>query len=821
MVQRYIHVLFRIAAVLMLGVCMSCQIGEMFEPVMPDYPKEGEYMTLAMQSSKLLPHQVATRASDPKTEAEKAINHMHILYFNSDTGELLEPYTDPKTEKARFFPYVETDLTVIKIDKHAMLEANVRTDTNNNPKLPESLKVYVCVLANMENIIDGVDSEGMPLIGGEVVTMDIMQAKAYEHPSKASGGAALLSLPKTGMPMVGQEAIDLKKDMDINNLTVELHALMARVDFSIKIDAPVYEENLPKLTMQNWSVHNLPTQVSLNNSSNAVTTLAATEYTEASMINNQIIINKNGTVNFSFYMFENIQDAEQAPTDYPEKDEYKPKYKPLLANDNATYVILDALYTTYDNKVGYESTYDVKYKIYLGANHTNDFKVKRNYQYKNDITIVGLTNNDWSNVDGEISEITFDARVNISESNPYYISILNERAIDAHIGVLPMDVYFFGTAGTQKIVVSVDKDWVGMEKVSADQMANGAVSSELQEAMGAGYKAGHGKRKYFTVGLVNDLRTEATSIELTKSRDRIYFYIDENLVLEDREAIITLEYYENGVLNNTEQRKIDQTHLLPVEVVHNGTTYRTVYMEAIEEYLDNYDPLDEFNSTMVYDGLPWGFDGEIIDDVSYANKAYDNYWDGLVYTLQVLNNEKYNIKNYTLNSINASVNAFLYCYNKNKRCSTDGSIFVEFTKNSGFWNANSFYDNNSDKVSNQYQLWPGNHAKWFLPGISQLEAGLETYFNNYPEFNGNMYWSSAAGKKTTGSTGFLGIVTYSYTASINHARATNLTVNGNHVNSEYKTIDNGTPEIGEGYKLRTAICRVRAFRWDLEPMTSH
>lgn len=800
MIQRYINVFFRIAAALMLGVCMSCQIGEMFEPVMPDYPKEGEYMTLAMQSSKLLPHQVATRASDPKTEAEKAINHMHILYFNSDTGELLEPYTDPKTEKARFFPYVETDLTVIKIDKHAMLEANVRTDTNNNPKLPESLKVYVCVLANMENIIDGVNSDGMPLIGGEVVTMDIMQAKAYEHPSKASGGAALLSLPKTGMPMVGQEAIDLKKDMDINNLTVELHALMARVDFSIKINAPVYEENLPKLTMQNWSVHNLPTQVSLNNSSNAVTTLAATEYTEASMINNQIIINKNGTVSFSFYMFENIQDAEQAPTDYPEKDEYKPKYKPLLANDNATYVILDALYTTYDNKVEYESTYDVKYKIYLGANHTNDFKVKRNYQYKNDITIVGLTNNDWSNVDGEISEITFDARVNISESNPYYISILNERAIDAHIGVLPMDVYFFGTAGTQKIVVSVDKDWVGMEKVSADQMANGAVSSELQEAMGAGYKAGHGKRKYFTVGLVNELRTAATSIELTNSRDRIYFYIDENLVLEDREAIITLKYYENGVLNNTEQRKIDQTHLLPVEVVHNDKTYRTVYMEAIEEYLDNYDPLDEFNSTMVYDGLPWGFNGEEIASITGAEAPQNNYVDGLVYTIHVMRD---NIKTYTLNSIDKDVNAFYYCYNKNKRCSTDGSISWIFQ--SAYWySGKSYYNTGSNKINNQYILWPNNHAKWFLPGITQMEKGLEKYIFQYPEFHNNLYWSSAVGKID----GFIGS-----SGSDNHARATNIDPQtGSHIEST-----EGKP----GYMARTAICRVRAFRWDLEPMTSH
>lgn len=799
MVKNHIQALFRAAIVFMLGCCTSCQIDDMLETDISIMPEAEEYMTMTMLSSKLLPHQVATRASDPKTEAEKAINHMHILYFNSDTGELLKPYTDPKTGKARFFPYVETDLTVIKIDKHAMLEANVQTTTNNNTDLPESLEIFVCVFANMENIIDGTNPQGLPLIGGDVVTISSLQAAAYEHPSKASGGAALLSLPKTGMPMVGQKALVLNKDMATNNLTVELQALMARVDFNIRIDAPVYEENLPKLTMQQWSVVNLPTQVSLYNSGNTTTSLA--DPTSASMTNNQIIINKNGTISFSFYMFENIQDAEQAPTDYPEKDVYKPKYKPLLANDNATYVILDALYTTYDNKAGYESTYDVKYKIYLGANHTDDFKIKRNYQYKNDITIVGLTNNDWSGIDGDISETTFDARVNISESNPYYISILNERTIDAHFSVLPMDVYFFGTAGTQKIVVSVDQDWVGMEKVSAVQMKKGTVSSDLlQEGMGDGYKAGHGKRKYFTVGLVNELRNEATSIELTNSRDRIYFYIDENLLLEDREAIITLKYFENDVLKNTEERKIDQTHLLPVEVVRDGTTYRTVYMEAIEEYLDNYDPLDELNSTMVYDGLPWGFDGETIASITGADAPQNNYVDGLVYTIHVMRD---NIKTYTLNSIDKDVNAFYYCYNKNKRCNTDGSIQWVFKK-ANWYSGDSYYNTGGDKINDQYTLWPDNHAKWFLPGITQMEKGLEKYVFQYPEFHNNKYWSSAVGKIP----GFIGS-----SGSKNHARATNIDPQtGLHIES-----NQGDP----GYLERTDICRVRAFRWDLESMTTH
>ena len=815
-ILQHIFRFFICAAIGMIAA--ACLSDDYMFPDQPSVSEDIEYMTMTMQSDKLLPHQVTTRASDPKTEAEKAINHMHVLYFNSVTGKLLTPYVDQKTGKERFFPYVETDLTVIKIDKHAMLEANVQTSTNNDNSLPENLVIYVCVLANMESIIDGVDTEGYPVIGGERVTLNKLEQVLYKHPSASSDGNAILALPKDGMPMVGQKTFTLEENNMSNNLTVELTALMARVDFSIKIDAPIYEENLPKLTMQKWSVHNLPTSVSLSYDPDATTDLSQKGKTSASVVNNQIIYNKNGTVSFSFYMFENLQNAKTPGADYPTYDKAPlQKYKPMLASEDAAYVILDALYTTYDDVAEHSSTYDVKYKLYLGANHTNNFKIRRNYQYKNDITIVGLTNNDYSGIDGNIPETTFDARVNISESNPYYISMLNERTMDAHIGVLPMDIYFFGEAGKQKMKVSVNQPWVGMEKVSSAKMSSGDIENQYQDIVGGNYKAGHGKRRYFTVGLIDELRSAAQTITLDTSRDRIYFYIDENLVLEDREAEITFEYYENDIPVSTEKRVISQTHLLPVNVVHDGKTYRTVYMEAIEEYLDNHDPLDDFNSSTVYDGLPWGFYDATIDNIGEAGDVHSNYVDGIAYTIHVLNNDEYNIRNYTLNSVNENVNAFIYCYNKNKRCLDDGSISQKYAKGSGWLAQKSYYDNTSTQVNNQYELWEENHAKWFLPGISQLEAGLETYFNNYPEFNGNMYWSSAAGKVT--ETGFLGITSSS--ASKTHARATNLTADGNHVNSEDKIDRNGNHTTGAGFKLRTDKCRVRAFRWDLNQMASH
>jgi hypothetical protein len=401
--------------------------------------------------------------------------------------------------------------------------------------------------------------------------------------------------------------------------------------------------------------------------------------------------------------------------------------------------------------------------------------------------------------------------------------MLNERTMDAHIGVLPMYIYFFGDHGQQMISVTVDKDWVGMEKISAENMANGVVSETSQEVKG-NFAAGHGKRKYFTTNLVNELRAKATTMELTDSRDRIYFYINENLVLEDREAIITFEYFEkeNGVFKSkgTEQRKIEQTHLLPVEVWIGDGTYEnaggddkfaTIYMEAIEEYLDNYDPLDPYNSNQVYTGLPWGYDEKKVLNINYGrDECYNNYVEGLAYTIDIVRTYT-PIKEYTLNSIDSTTNAFLYCYNKNKRCDSSGDIKYEFKNPSWFYSAESYYDRTKDNVNNLRPLFSGNHAKWFLPGITQLERALEKYYSLYPEFQGNLYWSSAVGKVTTKNW----IGTSSSSPSTKHARATNLTADGNHVGSESKEGDEQP-----GYKRRTEKCRVRAFRVDLNPMTN-
>lgn len=116
-----------------------------------------------------------------------------------------------------------------------------------------------------------------------------------------------------------------------------------------------------------------------------------------------------------------------------------------------------------------------------------------------------------------------------------------------------------------------------------------------------------------------------------------------------------------------------------------------------------------------------------------------------------------------------------YCYNKNKR--NDNGVVQGMTNSSG----------------------------WFLPGIRQLEAILTSYYNAYPEFQNNFYWSSAAGKRR------VGIWPYDYYEDNSYARATKALPDGGYAESDWDdtyTSENGTtgkaPRTGTYLRIRAA-----------------
>lgn len=769
---------------------------------------------------------VTTRASDTKNDDEKRINNLYIFFFD-ESGNYLEGnyftgYPDAAPQGGYYAPGEGVNL--LKIDNTLF----------SNPGLATSATVYA--VANVDPEIFGRDANGDGRPDGINNRSDLESLDYALEADELS-----LGMPARGIPMVGSEVMDLTGGTPEGERRIELQALMARVDLTLKLDSDVQDGNLPAFYLMDWTARNLPTRVSFTAPGETDQTGWADPWTtEIGASLQRTIYNKNGEISLTFYMFENQQQpewkidpgeewanpnvdpetlspAEREKALYPDSlpVSRRQRYKPYLANDQATSVNLHGFYMTYNG-----ATYEVNYQLYLGANHTDNFCVKRNHQYKNNITITGLTAQDV-----ETGEYTLDARVDINESdNEYYIAMLRERNHDAHFCVTPMDVFLFAPEslnptmevilgevpdGSETPVQGSVPDWIRMERVAAADMAAGTVTasgfSEYTQggdhlATGTPWTAGNGKRAFFTKGLLKSggALYNNTRTTIQDSRDRVYFYIDENLLPTDRSATVTMIYKENGVERKRRTLLIEQTHLLPV-TMQNG---QIIYMEQYEEYLDHYDPLDEYASSQTYRGLEWAKrDPELWKKIpqlysDYLNilSAYDSpsliRTDGHPYTSFVIWLWQQGVM--TLNDKPRS--AFEYCFNRNKR-NADGTVTMRYSQ-----------------VAVYYER--SNESKWFLPGITQMEDALTQYYTTFGEFQEEYYWSSSAGEAEGQTSG----------QSSERARATKVDLNdptgyaqsGGGGSDGYQKY---AYELGNGgYAYRDEVLRIRAFRVDLNPV---
>ncbi len=683
----------------------------------------GDYISITAQSQVLSVRNVSTRAVDSKTEAETTVHNMAIFFLDA-AGNFISSVDEFGNRLA--FQFVPSGSSLIV------------------PRAGHEDVATVYVFANLENpetvVFKDDDANGLPdnFEGGN--TLSLIRSYVYKPASLS------LSLPATGMPMMGSATHDFRSGA--NNLTIDLKALMARVDFNITLDADKTEGDLPMLATHSWAVKNLPLGVVLDNPDFARTSVAQVgKIDEVVVPNVQMIYNRNGAVAFSFYMFENVQQPTSTleaflnehvvdPSVILNDPELGQHYKPLLAHQDATCVDIATSYTTAD-----EVTYEVDYCLYLGANHTNDYQVKRNYQYKNNIIITGITRTDKS---GDYSLISYDARVVVKESPAVYISLLREHKMDAHFCVVPLDMYALSPK-VRNLNISIQDPathrWIRMERVPASDMAAGTVANtNNQVVVGAGYLPWHGVRKYFTTDLVTSTLAANTAYANVQPRDRIYLYVDENVdpanANTTRAVDLILTYEVDGVPYE-QTLEIEQSGLIgPITATHNDGS-STFYIEAYEEYLEYSDPLeDATHSPLVYSGLEWGCNGVSMGD-DYIN-VYCKGWDA---TNNIMTKSGY------LNTINTRTLdlpprcAAEYCYMRNKR-NADGTITAA-------------------------------NAKWYLPGIGELETLLKEYFSLYPEFQNHFYWSSASGKRRQQV-----IFWYDYPEDTGYARATKVDENG-------------------------------------------
>lgn len=264
--------------------------------------------------------------------------------------------------------------------------------------------------------------------------------------------------------------------------------------------------------------------------------------------------------------------------------------------------------------------------------------------------------------------------------------------------------------------------WIRMERVPAENMQEGTLpagmNTDTHLAIGQKWTAGNGKRKYFTTDLVTSILANHTSYTINTSRDRIYFYLDENLSTKDRTATVNISYTDdNTQTSRTRTIEIVQHGLLPVTVPGDDKNpTQQIYVEAYEEYISHYAPLNEFEEDYIYDGLEWGLNGEYLGGgwpAEVISKWTNVYYNGAEATRHIISKAGQS----TMNLNEKPRSTAEYCYNKNKP--NDNGVVQGIT----------------------------NSSSWFLPGIRQLETTLTSYYNTYLEFQRNFYWSSAAGKR--------------------------------------------------------------------------
>lgn len=751
---------------------------------------DGRGVTLSFSCNDMLPQYIdpvtsRSRAADPKTEEEKKINSLHLFFFDGTTGEFVRPNLDNTT----FLPYQyipdATNLVTVGDQVFGNM-TNVTVVAIANINATEGANPYFCTEWTPDGDIrrDSRKDEGERW---EIRNYSDLKQWIYHPRLRMDENRSVVDLPSAGMPMIGTlEGASLVHSATNPRLEVQLKALMARVNITIKLN-PNQESRdgaLPTMTITSYGIKNMPNTVPFTMPDATPKTGNNKEYnlTTGEMTTDflyelpaPVTINKNSAaVTFSYYTYENIQLPDYTATRpgvdgtdanffpgynggvvdnstirYPDgiNEADRQRWKPLMARKDASAMVLNASYVTHQNL-----RYQARFTIYMGQNPDNDFQVKRNHAYNNNISIRGL---DYvrNSSDGVY---TFDARVNVVSDNPVYLAIVNERKVDAHATVLPMDVWLLlrepqngstvppPVTHNSKVTLSVRGDarnWLSMIVIPR---------AEMEEA---GWKAGTGAPDYFYTDLISQCNTGSfnghqsgpeVTIEstptLNNSRSRVYFCIDENVPTSnnptnygDRYATIDLTY-ENSLGDvRTRTIEIDQRALVKVEGNHPSGGSINTWMEYYEEYLEHSDPLDQhIEDEALYDGLPWGenLNGQSVRRVIIDIDGCDVYLteDAFRYTQGILNRSgAISLSDFQLYT--KPPTAFHYCYGRNKR-ESDGTVVLRWSS-SWPWN------------------YPTKQYGWYMPGIRELEVALTQHYTVFEDFQGNLYLSAACGKNKT------------------------------------------------------------------------
>lgn len=779
------------AAIILLSACTS-------ENENAPVPEPGDGITITANAVEMLPEVIVSRADGPaKSTEERKINRLHLFFFDAD-GNLLVP--NPKLENAisayHIVDFGQSSANSISIPENAFAEhatlAGVQIVAVANPICERP----GCDHSNCSFRVEGINPAGDICHGDKadatventIKNLDDL-LEWYYRPAERKD---VTKLPEGGMPMFAY----MKIEDDSKEIQLNMRSLMARVDVNVKLDASEKNGNSPTLKITEYVIKNLPDCVpfgEVNADETSDVTLLAEDKTVP--LNSEPLADGQEAALFTYYTYENIKSAVENLPDNAKNlpEEQQQRWKPTIADKKASAFAMRGEYVDHQG-----ITYNAQFTVYLGSNETDNFEVKRNHCYKNNITISGL-----DNISSNDGYVTFDGRVNVETFNEMYISIINERHLDAHWCVIPMDIYFRDGTQSPECIVTIPEDckaWVHLDHCSSEGMTDDD------------FVAGWGCKEYFTEDMLANVVKE-TSATVTRSRDRIYFYLDENASTQARTAKVELKY-KSANEERTDYIELVQAGLIPF--TYSGTTY---YMEAYEEYTMHYDPLDPHGTTGWYDpeGIPWAAEGTPQSNKAFSDGTLNNPFGGDViwspldvihgsdgqaicrYIMGIQTYSNYNVGQIQINKIfpEKSATAIGSTCSKNKKTSS---------------------------LSNQ-QLY------WFLPSIDQLGAMMTSTNADNTNFEEDFYWSSNTARNPNYTLGSLRV---QGRENAFRARATKLNNNNSIINSE---VTNGvwaypsTPnhdsagedyitgnytsvnyENGGGRTLRTQKLRVRAIR---------
>lgn len=693
----------------------------------------------------------------------------------------------------------------------------------NNQGSKEGLKqCYIAVLANYPELYSKMVDEATAagnystindfinakiVYKGDVSTYDNYVGSSY-FTDVVYNVEQISGVPSTGIPRLGNlKGVDGTGLIDIttfeggNIYEVTLESLYAKMVFDINVDSVTQEivgVNGNTFSLEGYTIHNLAQTVDMvPGRASAKGEIDGSSDDNVSVYSlpvggdpTSIHYTSPREVEFTCYLPERYLRAKKAANEYnypfasggadaarPEDRKLLQRYKPLLAQDNATYVKFNG---TFVNHQGH--SFDVSYKIYVGNDNYSNFDVVRNRQYNNIITIKGIDNSsDQSEVDGAVS---IDHRVDVQRTLPIIVSLRRETLLDSHFEVRPMRIRANtqhtsttqpdGSIPAVKVEVVYDdndaaKSWIGLERSYGNGDSNNAGTTYCNGTN----QSAHGKRKYFTTDLTtatlagsgtfeNGLSTaggQTVIVPVNTAGECVWIYVDECLdastdlkAIRSAKIVVTNGYVEDGSFTSEGapiEYTINQHKLFKIQSKNDLNGDGSVdandcyYIEHEEEYLHNFDADDAFGqNTTEFEGMEWGLMDEEISDSSRAFfvDIYLEFVEDIVIPKIGIFYDFYLPRDVISGMDEADKWPFAgFKFTKDIVNTKDLPVLsLDEQPESA---VQYCYNRNKVKLNADGTVKSVDY-KWYMPAIDELEDIMASSYDKFTDFQAKYYWSS-------------------------------------------------------------------------------